>query len=187
MRATELVSLVEHMEWADARIWSAIDALPPDRAAPSDLRERLFHLHLVQQLYLSMWRAAPVESLPQLADYPDLEAVRRWARPFYPEARAVIGGADERRLEEAIVVPFSERVAQPGRPVTHATFAETVLQVALHTTHHRGQLATRVRELGGEPPTVDLVLWIWTGRPPAEWPGAEALPESSHHPRPTNP
>ena len=172
MRATELVSLVEHMEWADARIWSAIDALSPEHAAASDLRERLFHLHLVQQLYLSMWRDAPVRTLPELADYPDPDAVRRWARPFYPEAKAVIEGADERRLQDAIVVPFSERVAQPGRPVTHATFAETVLQVALHTTHHRGQLATRARELGGDPPTVDLVLWIWTGRPHAEWSGA---------------
>jgi len=172
MHATELVSLVDHMEWADARIWSAIGALAPERAAASDLRERLFHLHLVQRLYLSMWQGAPVQSLPQLADHPDLDAVRRWARPLYADARAVIAGADERRLAEAIVVPFSERVAQPGRSVTHATFAETVLQVALHTTHHRGQLATRVRELGGDPPTVDLVLWIWTGRPPAEWPGA---------------
>ena len=172
MRATELVSLVEHMEWADARIWSAIRALSPERAAASDLRERLFHLHLVQQLYLSMWRDAPVRTLPELADYPDLEAVRRWARPFYSEARAVIEGADERRLQEAIVVPFSERVAQPGRPITHATFAETVVQVVLHTTHHRGQLATRARELGGDPPTVDLVLWILTGRPHAEWSGA---------------
>lgn len=175
MHATELVSLIDHMEWADARIWSAVGALAPERAAASDLRERLFHLHLVQRLYLSMWRDAPVATLPQLADYPDLAAVRDWARPFYPDARAVVEGADERRLQEAIVVPFSERVAQPGRPITHATFAETVLQVALHTTHHRGQLATRVRELGGDPPTVDLVLWIWTGRPHAEWSVAQRM------------
>ena len=173
MRATELVALIEHMEWADARIWTALRALPAERAEASDLRERLFHLHLVQQLYLSMWRDAPVRTLPELADYPDLTAVLRWAHPFYSGAREVIRGANEQRLEEAIVVPFSERVAQPGRPVTHATFAETVVQVALHTTHHRGQLATRVRELGGEPPTIDFVLWIWTGRPRAEWPRSQ--------------
>ena len=172
MRTAELLALVEHMEWADARIWAAAGALSPDRAEASDLRQRFFHLHLVQQLYLSMWRNAPVSTLPELADYPDLGAVRRWAQPFYAGARAVIQAADEQRLAEAIVVPFSERVAQPGRAITHATFAETVIQVALHTTHHRGQLATRVRELGGDPPTIDLVLWIWTGRPPAEWAGA---------------
>ena len=172
MRTAELLALVEHMEWADARIWAAAGALSPDRAEASDLRQRFFHLHLVQQLYLSMWRNAPVSTLPELADYPDLGAVRRWAQPFYAGARAVIQAADEQRLAEAIVVPFSERVAQPGRPITHATFAETVIQVALHTTHHRGQLATRVRELGGDPPTIDLVLWIWTGRPPAAWAGA---------------
>lgn len=170
MRAQELVALVDHMEWADARISKAVGSLAPDRAAGSDLRERLFHLHLVQQLYLSMWRQAPVAALPELADYPDLAAVRRWAQSFYQGARAVLEGASAARLEEVVVVPFSERAVPPGRALTHATLAETVLQVALHTTHHRGQLATRVRELGGAPPTVDLVLWIWTGRPAAEWP-----------------
>lgn len=170
MNGSQLVALVDHMEWADARMWTAVEALATERAESSDLRERLFHLHLVQQLYLSMWRDAPVKVLPELGDYPDLSAVREWARPFYGGARAIVAAADERRLAAPIVVPFSERVAQPGRPITHATFAETVLQVALHTTHHRGQLATRVRELGGDPPTVDLVVWIWTGRPGAEWP-----------------
>ena len=172
MRHPDFVALIDHMEWADARIWSAIGALDAERAEESDLRERLFHLHLVQQLYLSMWRGAPVTTLPELADYRDLAAVRRWARPFHGNARTVIEAADERRIAEPIVVPFSERVAQPGRPVTHASFGETIVQVSLHTAHHRGQLATRVRELGGEPPTVDFVLWIWTGRPRAEWPDA---------------
>ena len=42
---------------------------------------------------------------------------------------------------------------------------ETVLQVWAHTAHHRGQLALQIRDLGGEPPLVDYVVWIWTGAP----------------------
>jgi hypothetical protein len=29
--------------------------------------------------------------------------------------------------------------------------------------------STRLREVGGTPPTIDFVLWIWKGRPKAEW------------------
>ena len=35
--------------------------------------------------------------------------------------------------------------------------------------YHRGQNATRLRELGGEPPLTDFVAWLWKGRPDGKW------------------
>jgi uncharacterized damage-inducible protein DinB len=49
------------------------------------------------------------------------------------------------------------------------TLAETMLQVASHSTYHRGQVNARLRELAGEPPLVDYIAWIWFGRPAPEW------------------
>jgi uncharacterized damage-inducible protein DinB len=43
------------------------------------------------------------------------------------------------------------------------------MQVVLHSTHHRGQIVARVRELGGNPPLVDYIGWIWLGKPAAAW------------------
>jgi len=40
-----------------------------------------------------------------------------------------------------------------------------VLQVFLHTQHHRGQVCMRMREVGVVPPTIDFILWLWAGRP----------------------
>jgi hypothetical protein len=31
--------------------------------------------------------------------------------------------------------------------------------------YHRGQVATRLRERGGEPPLTDFIAWIWMHRP----------------------
>jgi uncharacterized damage-inducible protein DinB len=39
----------------------------------------------------------------------------------------------------------------------------------MHSHYHRGQNATRLRELGGDPPGTDLITWIWKGRPAASW------------------
>ena len=44
-----------------------------------------------------------------------------------------------------------------------------MIQVAMHTAYHRGQINTRVRELGGEPKLVDFIAWIWYGKPKADW------------------
>jgi len=39
----------------------------------------------------------------------------------------------------------------------------------MHSTHHRGQVNARLRELGGEPPLADFIVWLWWGRPAASW------------------
>ena len=67
---------------------------------------------------------------------------------------------------------FSDRMKQRfGDPRGNVTLGDTALQVVAHTTHHRGQVMTRLRELGGEPPLVDYVIRVWSGSPAAEWDG----------------
>jgi uncharacterized damage-inducible protein DinB len=39
----------------------------------------------------------------------------------------------------------------------------------MHSHHHRGQNATRLRELGGVPPSTDLIVWYWKGKPTPSW------------------
>ena len=46
---------------------------------------------------------------------------------------------------------------------------EALVQVAMHTQHHRGQLMTRLKDFGGEPKNVDWIIWLWKGKPPARW------------------
>ena len=57
-----------------------------------------------------------------------------------------------------------------GRAPETTTAGETVLQVALHSLYHRGQINARLREVGGEPPLVDYIAWVWLGRPAPGWP-----------------
>ena len=40
-----------------------------------------------------------------------------------------------------------------------------LLQTVLHSQHHRGQISTRLRALGGAPPTVDYIIWKKKDRP----------------------
>jgi uncharacterized damage-inducible protein DinB len=54
-------------------------------------------------------------------------------------------------------------------PPLRFTSGEGLLQAILHSQYHRGQNARRLRELGGEPPTTDLIVWIAAGRPPPDW------------------
>ena len=67
-------------------------------------------------------------------------------------------------LPDGPVPPFAEIEAlfeETARIVPAAGIpADHLLQTVLHSQHHRGQIATRLRDLGGAPSTVDYIIWI---------------------------
>lgn len=167
MLIDEVGSLLRHMEWADALVWRSIRSL---RGADDDrpLRERLHHVHTVQWAYLQIWRGEPV-TIPELVTFRDLAALEAWARQYYEEQRPFTNAVGAIDLARPVTVPWAGEVAKRFGASPPVTLGETMLQVVLHSTHHRGQLATKIRELGGEPPLMDFIFWLWTNRPAPDW------------------
>ena len=167
MNRREFRDLLTHMEWADAHTWRSVRDLHAAQTDPR-LRYLLHHMHIVQVVYMQAWRGDPFV-VTELASYPDLSCLREWTKTYYPMARALAGTVDESIFDQPVDFPWSHMIEEQFGTVTPATFAESAWQVFSHTTYHRGQVATRVRELGGEPPTVDYLVWVWQGRPAADW------------------
>ena len=83
--------------------------------------------------------------------------------------RAFAESVDESRFDKAVEFPWANLIEEQFGTVIPATFAESAWQVFSHTTYHRGQIAIRIREIGGEPPLVDFLVWVWGGRPAPSW------------------
>jgi uncharacterized damage-inducible protein DinB len=93
----------------------------------------------------------------------EIQKVKENAKNIHQELRQLLAEMPESRLEERLLIPWFKD------PSFIVTIAQALVQVPMHSQHHRGQNATRLRELGGKPPTMDFVLWIWKGRPKPEW------------------
>jgi uncharacterized damage-inducible protein DinB len=166
-----LRELLRHMEWADATVWRALLVHPP-AAQDARLRRLLVHLHGVQQAFLKVWTSGP-QAFPTFDDAVDFSAIHQWASSYYPELAKAISQFDETRLAQPIEMPGLDAFEkQMGRRFDKPTLAETIFQVTSHSTYHRGQVNARLREIGGEPPLVDFIAWIWFARPAAEWASA---------------
>jgi uncharacterized damage-inducible protein DinB len=157
-------------EWADALVWTAVLQLPPEARKDDFLRRKLHHLHGVQRGFLNVWREQ-MERPAELESFADLAAIGRWARQYHRELAEHLTSVDPGTLGSTVVVPWVKWVEQTiGRTPADTTLAETMVQAASHSTYHRGQVNTRIRELEGAPPLVDFIAWIWMDRPPASWP-----------------
>ncbi len=169
MNVADLNDLFRHMEWADAAVWTAVRA---GEAASTDakLRETLHHIHVVQHAFLQLWRGVAREKM-SFPTFDALDPLMAWGQAYYGEVFDHLGTLTNERISDPMPTPWADLVEkQIGRRPETATIGETARQVAFHSLYHRGQVNARLRELGGEPPLVDYIAWVWLGRPTPIWP-----------------
>lgn len=169
MDATLIIrDLFRHMAWADAEVWRAVLASPPAAADPV-VNDRLHHLHLVQRAFLGAWRGAFVD--PRSEVFEDLLALARWGRECHAELAAYVDGLDAPALAAPIALPWAQMMTEHfKREIETPTLGETLLQLSSHSTYHRGQINADLRRLGGDPPLVDFIAWVWFAKPEPVWP-----------------
>lgn len=154
-----LKDLLGHQAWADAMFFHAWgkSAVREDL----DLRTRTGHLVDVQEAFLAILQGGS----PTLEDrpVPDFEALKGRCWAGHAAFQALIRSLDEAALACTVRVPWF-----PDPPCL-VTVAEALVQVCMHTQHHRAQNMTRLKALGAVPKNVDYIIWLWKQRPEPRW------------------
>jgi len=149
-----LTDMARHQAWADAAHWKALRenaALLED----GEIRKRLNHMMQAAQLLSTLARGDPhPATMKGEIDSPkELEAAMNQANADFT---ALLASAD---LDRKIALPRG-----PQGPF-EAPAGVLLLQAVTHRQHHRGQNASRMRELGVTPPMTDYIIWYALGRP----------------------
>ena len=165
-------NLFAYTAWADATVWAAV---VQEAAASADerLRDYLFHVHTVQGLFLLVWRGAPLKPPPE--DSKALNSLLTLARKIHTDITTFLENLDEASLSQNVQLPWAGRFTElTGKEPAPITLAETLLQVVNHSTYHRGQVNSRLREVGGTPPMTDFIAWVGLGKPEPAWPESQS-------------
>ncbi len=157
-----LDELYAHQEWADAEHWRAFEANPA-ALADQAIRERLLHIHLVQHGFL--WVTGPRTAefaFKKGEDFLSMADLKTYARQGLNDLGDLLKKTDHGRMEEIIEVPWF-------KPPAKISVRQALTQAVMHSHYHRGQNATRLRELGGVPPITDFIVWLRNRQPAAQW------------------
>lgn len=155
----EIRVLYEYDHWANRRIRGACSALSEEErqrdlgsSFPSVLAT-LQHILAAEWIWLERWNGRSPSGAPADWASDDWEALeRRWSELEAAQHRFVIGLTDD-DLERVLAYRNTR-----GDPFA-APLSELLRHVVNHSTYHRGQVATMLRQLGASVPATDLVLF----------------------------
>jgi uncharacterized damage-inducible protein DinB len=154
MNAEVLQEMARHQAWADTVHWKMIrenSALHED----AEIRTRLNHMLMALMMLTMLARGQKPDAngMKEIDSIEELEA-------SMGRAHGDLGGT----LESA---DLNKMIALPRGPKGpfEAPAGVLLLQALMHCQHHRGQNASRMRQLGATPPMTDFVLWYALGRP----------------------
>ena len=153
-------NLMAHAEWANAVFFHAWDKSPAREN--EEMRRRVGHVVGVQEGFLAVVKGEPV-GMPPDGPPPSFDQLKSRAEVNHRNLRAYADGLDAAGLARTVRIPWF-----PDPPCV-ITVGEALVQAAMHTQHHRGQLMTRLKDFGGEPKNVDWIIWLWKGKPAARW------------------
>lgn len=158
-----ILELYRYNTWANLRVLDAAGRLASDaflkdlgNSFPS-VRDTLAHIIGGEWVWLERWKGSSPKALPQGWELPTIDAVKsRWSEVERDQAEYL------RTLTEDALDAQVQYVNFKGQPFKYALWQQ-LSHVVNHSTYHRGQVTTMMRQLGAEPVSTDLLLYYDSG------------------------
>lgn len=147
--------MIDHLGWADRRVFDAVRDTTADPAAVELLSHVLAAEHIWLTRLVGQPAVVPVWPILSLAD------CQRLAEENLAGLQAFVAGLSPAALREDIV--YTNTAGQTYRTPTE----DILLHVCLHGAYHRGQIAMVLKGSGGTPAPTDYIAYIRGAAAPA--------------------
>ncbi len=145
--AHDLKRLFEHAAWANERVVEALGRSADPRAL--ELFAHLLGSEVVWYARIETGQSAHLQIWPSMS-LDDCAALARESARGY---RRLVAGLAPDDLHRSVTYRSSKGTE------FHTPLADVLFHVAMHGSYHRGQIALRLRESGGDPVNTDYITW----------------------------
>jgi uncharacterized damage-inducible protein DinB len=156
MHLSDFRTLFAYSHWASERLLTAAGQLSDEQwtrdlgsSFPS-VRETFAHFLAAEWIWFRRWQGENPQRPPEWKDTASLARLREILEELHAERSRFLDTLSEDRL--AAVVHFTFLSGTPGAQ----PLGSLMLHVVNHSTYHRGQVTTMLRQLGVAPPSTDL-------------------------------
>jgi uncharacterized damage-inducible protein DinB len=160
MNKQDVEFLSEYNRWANARMLDAASKLTAEqftrdlKSSHRSVRDTLAHVLAAEWIWLERWNGTSPRALLNPDSFPTVDSLRtRWAETE-TDYGSFIGGLQDRSLER--IIAYTNTKGEEWKYPLGQMFQH----VMNHSSYHRGQLTTMLRQLGAEVIPVDLLVFM---------------------------
>jgi uncharacterized damage-inducible protein DinB len=155
----DLVALFAYDRWANTKVLDACRKLTAEQyvAEPvpgwSSVRSTIYHIAWVTEFHLRTLAGDRDEKIPTEADLATADDAARLLERAYRRFEGLRPTLTPERLNALLTL------RAVGRTFTLPRWA-MLRHIVSHSTYHRGQVASKLKRFGIEPPNTDFFFWM---------------------------
>lgn len=161
MTVAEAQRLFGYNAWANARLVAVLSGLSEDAfrtpvgSSFGSVRDTLAHILAGEWIWLRRAKGDNPTGPPSWVAAADRAGLLAKLAEIETERRDFLASLTQAQLDATITYRLLS--GQEHRN----TLAELLQHVVNHSTYHRGQAVTQLRQLGVTPPSTDLIAFLW--------------------------
>jgi uncharacterized damage-inducible protein DinB len=152
--------LYEYNRWANARTLDAVAALTAEQFTQDlsnsfgSVRNTLVHILAAEWVWLRRWQGTSPRAFLEPQEFPDLAALRRRWHEIECEQTGFVNSVSDAALAQ--VLSYTNMQGEVWR----YPLRQMMQHVVNHSTYHRGQVATLMRQLGAQSFPTDFLAFF---------------------------
>jgi uncharacterized damage-inducible protein DinB len=160
MTVDEIKTLYQYNRWANHRITAACRPLDPDAFTRnlgnsfSSVRDTLVHTLWAEWIWLERWQGHSPKQAAVFSDYVDVAAIEKRRDEIESGQESFIAGISDASLTRRIAYD------NLSNQRWEYSLGHMMQHVANHSTYHRGQVITMLRQLGAKAVNTDFLSYF---------------------------
>jgi uncharacterized damage-inducible protein DinB len=156
MTLQEITQLVAFNRWANERFFEALSQLSAEQygrdlqSSHGGIHGTLAHIVGVEKGWLRRWQRQPDMATAPLSHMHSLAELRAYWEGVCAEMSQFLATLDDRKLQETLATTTLTGTYT-------APYWQMIQHVVDHSSYHRGQIVTMLRQLGVTPPSTGLI------------------------------
>ncbi len=151
--------LYEYTRWANQRTLSAAAKLDPEKFTRAmgnsfaSVRDTLSHILSGEWIWLERWQGRFPADLLNPTDFPTVQSLETRWKAIDQDREQFMMGLTPQRLNQDLAY-----LNRAGLRFSYPLWQQ-MIHVVNHSTYHRGQVTTMLRQLGAEPAVTDFLVY----------------------------
>jgi uncharacterized damage-inducible protein DinB len=151
--------LYAYNHWANQRTLASVEPLSAEEFTRdlgnsfSSIRDTMAHILGAEWIWLERWLGRSPRELLPAADFPSVEALRQRRHAVEQDLNRFLETLTPEGLQKSLAY-----INRAGEPFAYPLWQQMV-HVVNHSSYHRGQIVTLLRQIGRTPENTDFLVY----------------------------